>query len=152
MKCKVLFDFPIGFNNQPTPSESVIVDFPVLPRRGDRVSKNDENFAPLMLKIAEYFASVRGLNVMDIEFNVVKFIVYQNGEQTVVVGNDPDKLVMYGGMPGGDGCILTSTKVLPRIGDAICGREWYVESVNIVNKEAIQVGVSDDPIEDEEED
>lgn len=151
MKCKVLFDFPIGFNNQLTPSGTVIVDFPDIPRRGDRVSKNDENFAPLFKQINDYFESQKIINVLNIAFNVIKYILYKDGEPIVVVGNDPDKLVMYGAIPNEDRLILTSTRDLPRIGDSICGREWYVNSVNLINQETVQVGLADEPIDDEED-
>lgn len=150
MKCKVRFDFPLTIGNVHMPSQTVIVDFPTIPDRGDHISPEDDNFAPLYKLIKNYFDSNDAVIYFNLAVNVVKYVEFCNGEPVVVVGNDPDKLVVVGSTEEGE-LVLSSASCPPRVGDTVCGGKWYVHSVDISNDETIQLILGKEPIDEEDD-
>lgn len=142
MKYKVHFDFPVKINDKNLPSTTVLVDFPQIPRPGDCISSEDKDFAPLFKEIDEYFRSfsTKGM-YFKVPLNSVNNVCYENGEPVIVVGMNPEEVLIQGADPEDDIPVFVSSRHLPRIGDLIFNEDWYVTAVNIINAKHVWVAL-----------
>ena len=124
--------------------ESVVVDLPFLPHRGDFLGKSIYELRGFFKKIYDYYASLEKIDTSALQFNYVQGVEYSTGVPKIYVGLNTNCFIAMvkckskiasgntgknAGLSDRYDTFLLPLQVLPHVGDFILNERMRVTGV-----------------------
>ncbi|MBQ0025735.1 MAG: hypothetical protein KBT00_08510 [Bacteroidales bacterium] len=151
MKLKVIANLPFTLDDKDfVQSQDVYMEFPQIPRPGELVDLQDPNCAPLAMEMLAFISKVAEKEIIyGYNPQVIKNIMYHNGEAIVMIGTDPSMYIIQGETPEKRSKkFYLFSSLPPKVNDLVCNSDdWYITSVNHIGLNSFWVGTDDEPVD-----